>query len=687
MALIDSARRALEQKNFSELDDLWTEMVINEQTALDQLLELAKELKKYDQSERALGLLEMLRSHLESKKSFSKAIEVCKNMIYHCKDDTEVRGALIELYKKAYPRSEALNDYIEVSGLNKKGEAFFKSIDKLNLFLKYDVGNHFYFERYGIGQVVETRPAKREIIIDFENKKHHFLTLDVAEGLLLPVLPGDFLYLKHTDIERLQKMAQDSPLELVKLILKQFAEPLTGTQIKAHLNSIIEPSKINRFWDRVKKMLEKEPDVQVSGRTNKTYTFVSSDLDKTEIDIAEFKKASAKEKYLLAEEFARNKPEILKRIMPELIKTANRLHKKEPWLSLDILLFCNRMKINADFEYTLESLLNEKELSVILEGMNNFEHKKYILRLTKEKTPETWINTFKSLALSVTNARLLDELVNHLKDFPDVLQDIYYTIFSVPKNYPHHFQWLLKKIQSGELSGYLKPAFIPRMLDSLNYVKGIRASVNKILTLKNFDEIIKGAKEEEARRVMEAVNSSTVLEDYQKQDYLRILEYHFPDLFGRESDVIYTTPEALKKRQQELEHLVNVEIPENKKEISRAREFGDLSENFEYKAAKEKQAQLYEKVRIIESELARATLIDPAKVDTTKAEVGTKLTLKNKETGEELQYSILGRWDTDLKKGIISNEAPLAKAMLGKKVGDRVMINNTEYELIKIEVH
>jgi len=130
---------------------------------------------------------------------------------------------------------------------------------------------------------------------------------------------------------------------------------------------------------------------------------------------------------------------------------------------------------------------------------------------------------------------------------------------------------------------------------------------------------------------------------------------------------------------------MSMQIPENKKEIRRAREFGDLSENFEYKAARQKQAQLYGKVRIIESELNKAQIITPDAVDTTKVSIGTKVMLKNLTDEEQTHYTILGRWDTDLDKNIISNEAPVAQALLKHAPGEKITINKVRYEIVRIE--
>ena len=257
-------------------------------------------------------------------------------------------------------------------------------------------------------------------------------------------------------------------------------------------------------------------------------------------------------------------------------------------------------------------------------------------------------------------------------------------ILSVPKNYPYAYQWTLKKMIGGALPDYAKPTFLPRIIESLDHVSGIRALIKKLLSLENFDRLIKQALLDEAQRILDVINMNETLEEYQKNDYIRIIQYHHPGLFKQIEEVVYTTGHALKKRRNELDRLLHEDIPANKKEISRAREYGDLSENFEYKAAREKQAQLLEKARIMEQELSKAEVIDPAMITTDAVSIGTRVFLIDQQGGSK-HYTILGRWDTDLNNNILSNEAPAAQELLGKKAGDTVTINETDFTIERIE--
>jgi transcription elongation factor GreA len=112
------------------------------------------------------------------------------------------------------------------------------------------------------------------------------------------------------------------------------------------------------------------------------------------------------------------------------------------------------------------------------------------------------------------------------------------------------------------------------------------------------------------------------------------------------------------------------EVPANSKEIAFALSLGDLRENAEYKAAKEKQELLNSTVAKLKEEIERAQIIDPSTVNTEKVSFGTKVVLVNRETGEETNFTILGPWESDPENHIISYLSPFGSAILNKKTGE-----------------
>lgn len=153
-------------------------------------------------------------------------------------------------------------------------------------------------------------------------------------------------------------------------------------------------------------------------------------------------------------------------------------------------------------------------------------------------------------------------------------------------------------------------------------------------------------------------------------------------------DISYVTEEGLKKLQEELEYLTSVERPSLSKQIAEAREKGDLSENAEYAAAREAQGMLEIKIARLNETLSKARIIDESKIDLESVQILTRVKIKNKQNGKIMEYTLVSESESDLKANRLSVESPIAKGLLGKKVGDVVEIivpsGTIPFEIINI---
>ena len=144
------------------------------------------------------------------------------------------------------------------------------------------------------------------------------------------------------------------------------------------------------------------------------------------------------------------------------------------------------------------------------------------------------------------------------------------------------------------------------------------------------------------------------------------------------------------KLKKELDHLIKVERGKNIKDIEEARAHGDLSENAEYHAAKERQGHLEAKKRELQHKLAHSQIIDVSKLTNEKVVFGATVTLAETESGDIKKYTLVGQEEADIKKGKISVQSPVGKALIGHKVGDVVTIKTpartVEYEIQEIEI-
>ena len=152
----------------------------------------------------------------------------------------------------------------------------------------------------------------------------------------------------------------------------------------------------------------------------------------------------------------------------------------------------------------------------------------------------------------------------------------------------------------------------------------------------------------------------------------------------------YLTPEGKAQLEEKLNYYITVKRPDVVKRIGIAREFGDLSENSEYDAAKDEQAQIEAEITEMESILLNAEVIDKKKINADIVNVGCKVKLYDEDFDEEVEYRITGSSESDPRNGIISNVSPVGKALIGHKKGDTISVKTpggtTIYKLVSIEV-
>lgn len=148
------------------------------------------------------------------------------------------------------------------------------------------------------------------------------------------------------------------------------------------------------------------------------------------------------------------------------------------------------------------------------------------------------------------------------------------------------------------------------------------------------------------------------------------------------------TPEGLQKLKDELDRLITIERPLIISAIAEARGHGDLSENAEYHAAREKQSFIEGRIQELQSKIASADVIDPSKIHQSKVAFGAKVRVYDSNAEDEFVFKLVGPDETDVKEGKISITSPVGRALIGKEVGDVVKVNaparTIEYEILEI---
>ena len=146
----------------------------------------------------------------------------------------------------------------------------------------------------------------------------------------------------------------------------------------------------------------------------------------------------------------------------------------------------------------------------------------------------------------------------------------------------------------------------------------------------------------------------------------------YPSLRAPAANFLYATPEAIEARRDELARLKQVELPANAEAMKAAKEHGDLKENFEYHAARQKHEYLSARIAALADQLSRTRALDPTRIDVAEVRVGTRVLLKKADGGREFSATVLGPWDSRPEENVYSYESEFAMGLLGKRVGETV---------------
>jgi transcription elongation GreA/GreB family factor len=185
---------------------------------------------------------------------------------------------------------------------------------------------------------------------------------------------------------------------------------------------------------------------------------------------------------------------------------------------------------------------------------------------------------------------------------------------------------------------------------------------------------------------------TSVFEELNKRSLLGRIVRVYPEMqallegdTGERQEALIVSWESIERRKEEYEDLIKKKIPENTREIAVARSYGDLRENFEFKAAKEMQRVLQRRQAEMEVALSLARGTDFSNADTNQVSIGTIVTYRNLDTGAGQTYTILGAWDGQVERGILSYQSGISQALLGKKLGEQADLP-TEHGTEKVEI-
>jgi transcription elongation GreA/GreB family factor len=553
---------------------------------------------------------------------------------------------------------------------------------------------------WGFGRIKTVDTVFARFMIDFDSKIGHTMDLAFAAESLRPIPKDHILARKAADLEGLRQMAAAEHLELVKLVLNSYGGKATADQIQRVLVPDVIRDDWKKWWEAARRELKKNGHFQVPLKKTDPIIYQVKEVSLQDRLMEGFRAAKGlKARVTVATELLKNASDLTDKAAAatEIIAALNveiASHQRtQPAVALEGIFIRDDIREVAALPPAEGELAStaiwaqDAKLGPLLEELPSSKHRR-ALETFKAANPETW-HTSLQITLNSVSAKVCHELAGLLIQ-EGKMQQLKETVARLISQHTASSELLLwlAKDRNDSFADILGPEVFRAMLTAMERDQFNERRSNRLRDFILDDhqllvELIGSADFEVIKDLTRALQLSPSFDDMDKRSLLARIVKSYPAIQSlisgeqtKQEATLLVSWESLERRKNEYRELVEKKIPANSKEIAIARSYGDLRENHEYKAAKEMQKLLMRRKADLETQLVRARGTDFAVSQTDIAGIGTIVRATDLATNQQEQFTVLGAWDSEPEKGVVSYLSPVAQAVLGHKVGDEV-----EFEL------
>lgn len=581
---------------------------------------------------------------------------------------------------------------------------------------------------WGFGKITTVDTVFSRFLIDFKSKSGHSMDLGFGADTLKPIPPEHILVRKAKDMQGLKEMAALRHVELIKIVIQSFGGSASAAQIQETLVPDVIADDWRKWWEGVRKELKKDGHFRVPIKKSEAIVLHAESVSIEERLLGDFQNARGlKARIAVAHEMAKNhedladKARLFQKAVDRLDEEIAKQQKKQPALALDGIFIRDDLIQLAGMETTsdpvpsaLEKFWEPKEneqkdnrraesqrVARILEQLPASRHKR-ALRSYKEARPNDWVEVVLEI-INEVSLRLVGECANLLLDSKQMDPDLFKKFKKELNRLINQHQassdlllWLAKS-RSEDFLDILGPEVFRAMIasmeqDQFKEKKTSRLKDYLLSDAKLLPELIETADLEVVQDLTRTLKSTTCFDDMDKRSLLARVVKSYPAIqrlisgeAGTQEKGLIVSQASLERRREEYDQLVRKKIQANSKEIAIARSYGDLRENHEYKAAKEMQKLLMTRKTELEIELAKARAADFSDSDPASVCIGTVVHVTDVGRQTQETFTILGAWDSDPDRGIISYLSPLAQQLIHRKPGDEIVLEQQGGKKLQVD--
>ena len=560
----------------------------------------------------------------------------------------------------------------------------------------------FCFHRsWGFGRITATDPVFGRLTIDFQDKPGHTMDMAFAAESLKPIAKSHIYARKVSDLDALRQMAALHHLDLIKLVLQSFGDRATVDQIQQVLVPDIIKDDWKKWWEGAKRELKKDGHFQVPLKKSEPIVYQAKEVSLQSRLMAEFRAAKGlKARLNAATEVLKNLSDLgdraaaAREIIPTLNTEIATHQRTQPAVALEAVFVRDEIRAAvevppAENEISALALWVQESARVgpLLDQIPAGKHRR-ALQSFKESLREAWPDALLG-ALNQVSSKLAGEVAHALiaGEKWEQLKEILARLISQHQAGSELLLWLAKE-RSDSFADILGPEVFRAMLTAMERDQFNEKRSNKLRDFILDDptllvELIGSADLEVIKDLTRALQLSPCFDDMDKRSLLARIVKSYPAVQTmisgdqsreKQETSLVVSWESLERRKNEYAELVQKAIPANSKEIAVARSYGDLRENHEYKAAKEMQKILMRRKGELENQIVRARGSDFANPRTDVVGIGDVVAVTDLEHNHAEHFTILGAWDSDPDKGVISYLTAVGQALLNTKPGQEVEV-------------
>jgi transcription elongation GreA/GreB family factor len=559
---------------------------------------------------------------------------------------------------------------------------------------------------WGFGRIRTMDTVFARFTIDFANKPGHLMDLAFAATSLKPIPKEHILARKAQDLEGLRQLAAANHLELIRIVLHSFGGRATADQIQQVLVPDVITADWRKWWEAAKRELKKDGHFQVPAKKTDPIVYEVAEVSLQDRLLGSFRAAKGlKARVAVAAELLRNledlgdKAAAAREVVAALNAEIPSYQRTQPAVALEAIFIRDDVREAVGLAPEPDELtpaaiwLHDTKPGAVLETLPAAKHRR-ALESFKAANPEHWHEVLLQ-SLNSLPAKLCHECAGLLihEGKLEALKEMLARWISQHTASAELLLWLAKD-RNDSFADILGPEVFRAMLTAMERDQFNEKRSNRLrdFILDDQDllvELIESADLEVIKDLTRALQYSPCFDDMDKRSLLARIVKSYPTIQSlisgeqsRHETHFFVSWESLERRKEEYRELVEKKIPANSKEIALARSYGDLRENHEYKAAKEMQKLLMRRKAELENQLVRARGMDFANPRTDVVAIGTRVKATDLEANQPEQFIILGAWDSDPERGIVSYLSPIAQALLNRTVGEQV-----EFEVHGVRHH